>query len=221
MFNFDATEIAANPVHLMYVLEKQSREQFPKTPEDTSVIKEPLVPRYVEFIGKEIQTAYLESYSEYGQNLFDRYVLYSDFWMQDQEYRDPETGENFDRKALNDELEKIEKPAGISKPQGFPQRDRQFRAARARRNNQGRNPAWNELREAPHGHRAQDVLHDRRSSARDLVQCQGVEGRPAEAPRFRGPDGGQGLHGEADPPALGVVPAGTQGERGAPRVLHH
>ena len=30
VFNFDQTEIAANPVHLMYVLEQQiEREQFP------------------------------------------------------------------------------------------------------------------------------------------------------------------------------------------------
>ncbi|NMV22957.1 PrkA family serine protein kinase, partial [Vibrio parahaemolyticus] len=71
-----------------------------------------LVPRYVEFIGKEIQTAYLESYSEYGQNIFDRYVTYADFWIQDQEYRDPETGQLFDRSSLNAELEKIEKTAG-------------------------------------------------------------------------------------------------------------
>ncbi|MFP1454405.1 hypothetical protein ACLB1O_07810 [Escherichia coli] len=37
--------------------------------------------KYAEFIGKEIQTAYLESYSEYGQNIFDRYVTYADFWI--------------------------------------------------------------------------------------------------------------------------------------------
>ncbi len=50
-----------------------------------------LVPRYVESIGKEIQTAYLEFISEYGQNIFDRYVTYADFWIQrPQAYRDPE-----------------------------------------------------------------------------------------------------------------------------------
>ncbi|MDN3684496.1 hypothetical protein QW180_16535 [Vibrio sinaloensis] len=32
--------------------------------------------------------------------------------MQDQEYRDPETGQLFDRAALNNELEKIEKNGG-------------------------------------------------------------------------------------------------------------
>ena len=86
VFNFDSTEVAANPVHLMYVLEQQiEREQFPQEAEQKFVgfIKEVLAPRYAEFIGKEIQTAYLESYSEYGQNIFDRYVTYADFWIQD------------------------------------------------------------------------------------------------------------------------------------------
>ncbi|MGC9493594.1 PrkA family serine protein kinase, partial [Vibrio genomosp. F10] len=104
VFNFDQTEVAANPVHLFYVIEQQvEREQFPQEQAEKYLefLKGYLVPKYVEFIGKEIQTAYLESYSEYGQNIFDRYVTYADFWIQDQEYRDPETGQLFDRGALN------------------------------------------------------------------------------------------------------------------------
>jgi serine protein kinase len=100
-----------------------------------------LAPRYAEFIGKELQQAYLESYSEYGQNIFDRYVIYADFWIQDQEYRDPDTGEFFDRAALNAELEKIEKPAGISNPKDFRNEIVNF-VLRARANNGGKNPAW-------------------------------------------------------------------------------
>lgn len=144
VFNFDHSEIAANPVHLLYILEQQiEREQFPPETHDRYLehIKGYLVPRYVEFIGKEIQTAYLESYSEYGQNLFDRYVLYADFWIQDQEFRDPETGEIFSRQALNDELEKIEKPAGISNPKDFRNEVVNF-VLRARANNGGKNPPW-------------------------------------------------------------------------------
>ena len=144
VFNFDATEIAANPVHLLYVLEEQiEQQQFPQELHDRylSHLKEFLAPRYVEFIGKEIQTAYLESYSEYGQNIFDRYVTYADFWIQDQEYRDPETGEILNRSALNDELEKIEKPAGISNPKDFRNEIVNF-VLRARANNEGRNPNW-------------------------------------------------------------------------------
>ena len=144
VFNFDQSEVAANPVHLLYVLEQQiGREQFPQDIHDLYLehIKAFLVPNYVEFIGKEIQTSYLESYSEYGQNIFDRYVTYADFWIQDQEYRDPETGENFGRAVLNEELEKIEKPAGISNPKDFRNEVVNF-VLRARANNEGNNPNW-------------------------------------------------------------------------------
>ncbi len=75
--------------------ESNYRQECVRTIPD--IYKEYLSPKYIEFIGKEIQTAYLESYSEYGQNIFDRYIIYADFWIQDQEYRDPETGELFDR----------------------------------------------------------------------------------------------------------------------------
>lgn len=144
VFNFDNTEVAANPVHLLYVLEQQiEREQFNAETEQKylSYIKEYLAGRYVDFIGKEIQTAYLESYSEYGQNIFDRYVTFADFWIQDQEYRDPDTGESFDRAALNHDLEKIEKPAGISNPKDFRNEIVNF-VLRARANHGGKNPAW-------------------------------------------------------------------------------
>lgn len=145
VFNFDPTEVAANPVHLLYVLEQQiEQEQFPPEVRERYLgfIKQYLAPRYVDFIGKEIQTAYLESYTEYGQNIFDRYVTFADFWIQDQEYRDPDTGEILDRASLNQELEKIEKPAGISNPKDFRNEIVNF-VLRARANNEGRNPAWN------------------------------------------------------------------------------
>jgi serine protein kinase len=144
VFNFDHSEIAANPVHLLYVLEQQiEREQFPTETEKRyrAFVKEHLAAPYVEFIGKEIQTAYLESYSEYGQNIFDRYVTYADLWIQDQEYRDPNTGEILDRGALNDELEKIEKPAGIGNPKDFRHEIVNF-VLRARAANAGKNPSW-------------------------------------------------------------------------------
>jgi serine protein kinase len=144
VFNFDHREVAANPVHLMYVVEQQiEQEQYAPEVEQRYMgfIKEYLAPRYAEFIGKEIQTAYLESYSEYGQNIFDRYVTYADFWIQDQEFRDPNTGEILDRSALNDELEKIEKPAGISNPKDFRNEVVNF-VLRARAKHDGHNPAW-------------------------------------------------------------------------------
>ncbi len=144
VFNYDHTEVAANPVHLLYILEQQiEQEDFPPEVKERylSYIKGYLAPRYAEFIAKEIQTAYLESYSEFGQNIFDRYVTYADYWIQDQEYRDPDTGEILDRAALNEELEKIEKPAGIGNPKDFRNEIVNF-VLRARANNAGKNPSW-------------------------------------------------------------------------------
>jgi serine protein kinase len=57
-FNFDHSEITADPVHLMYVMEQSiKREQFPDDVEKKYLefIKADLSPRYAEFIGKEIQ----------------------------------------------------------------------------------------------------------------------------------------------------------------------
>lgn len=144
VFNYDQTEVAANPVHLMYVLEQRiGREDYPEETRRKYLefIKGYLAPRYAEFIGKEIQTSYLESYSEYGQNIFDRYVTFADCWIQDEEFRDPETGESFDRASLNAELEKIEKPAGIANPKDFRNEIVNF-VLRARANNGGTNPTW-------------------------------------------------------------------------------
>jgi serine protein kinase len=144
VFNYDHGEVAANPVHLLYVLDRQvTQEQFPTEVEEKylAFLKGTLGKRYADYIGTEIQTAYLESYSEYGQNIFDRYVTYADFWIQNDEYRDPDTGEILDRGALNEELEKIEKPAGISNPKDFRNEIVNF-VLRARANNGGDNPKW-------------------------------------------------------------------------------
>src|SRR5262245_11915847 len=143
-FNYASIEVAADPVHLMYILEQAiRREQFPEAQENQYVelIKAELAPRYAEFIGKEIQKAYLESYSEYGQNLFDRYVAYADAWVEDQDFKDPDTGQILDRKLLDQELSKIEKPAGIANPKDFRNEVVKF-SLRTRATNNGKNPSW-------------------------------------------------------------------------------
>lgn len=143
-FNFDTREIAADPVHLMYVLEQAiRREQFPEDTEQRYLgfIKEDLMPRYAEYVGKEIQKAYLESYDDYGQNLFDRYIAYADAWVENQDFRDPDTGQMMDRRALDRELSLTEKPAGIGNPKDFRNEVVKF-ALRERARNEGRNPRW-------------------------------------------------------------------------------
>ena len=143
-FNYDTNEVAADAVHLMYVLEQAiKREQFAEEVEKRYIefIKSELGPRYAESIGNEIQKAYLESYGEYGQNLFDRYISYADAWIEEQDFKDPDTGQMLNREVLDAELSKIEKPAGIANPKDFRNEVVKF-ALRARANNNGKNPDW-------------------------------------------------------------------------------
>lgn len=143
-FNHDTTEVSADPVHLMYTLEQSlRREQLPPETEKRYIefIKTELAPRYAEFIGHEIQKAYLESYHDYGQNLFDRYIDYADAWIEDQDFKDSETGQLLNRELLNQELTKIEKPAGIANPKDFRNEVVKF-ALRSRAQHGGRNPSW-------------------------------------------------------------------------------
>ena len=143
-FNFDTHEVAADPVHLLYVIEQAiRREQMPEDTESRWIefLKEELSPRYAEFIGNEIQKAYLESYHDFGQNLFDRYVAYADAWIEDHDFKDPDTGQLMSRQVLEQELSKIEKPAGIANPKDFRFEVVKF-SLRARSKNGGKNPNW-------------------------------------------------------------------------------
>jgi serine protein kinase len=144
VFNHDSEEVAANPVHLFYVLEQEIvNMQLPKETEEyyLNILKSTLTSKYAEFIGDEIQKAYVDSYHEYGQNLFERYITYADHWCQDNDYRDPETGQQFDRSSLNEELEKIEKLAGIANPKDFRNDVVQFYLRHKAKNN-GKSPSW-------------------------------------------------------------------------------
>jgi serine protein kinase len=128
----------------MYVLEQNvRREQYPQETENKLLefVKAELAPRYAEFIGNEIQKAYLESYHDFGQNLFDRYVDFADAWIEDIDYKDPDTGQLLNRELLNQELSKIEKPAGIANPKDFRNEVVKF-TLRARAGHGGKNPSW-------------------------------------------------------------------------------
>ena len=144
VFNFDVEEIAANPVHLLYVLEDEiMKQQFEKDDEQTYItyIKNILATNYLEFLENELQKSYIDSYQEYGQNLFEKYLTYADYWIQDNDYRDADTGQIFDRKMLNEFLEKIEKSADIANPKDFRNEIVGY-VLRAKAKNKGETPRW-------------------------------------------------------------------------------
>lgn len=120
-FNYDPEEEAADPVHLMLVLQENiKQEQYDKDREERYIsFVKTLALKYIEFIGNEIRKNYIESYSEFGQSLFDNYIAYADAWIQNIDYKDQDTGQLWDRSLLNNELEKMEKAAGIANPKDF------------------------------------------------------------------------------------------------------
>ena len=144
-FNHDPDEIAANPIYLMHILHDAIiRENLNEEKQEKylNFIEEHLRKNYIDTLEKQLQTAYLESYSEYGQNLFDRYFVYADAWIQDHDYRDPDTGEMYNREHLNSELEKLENPAGIANPKDFRNEIVNY-VLRYKGNNDGNVPQWN------------------------------------------------------------------------------
>ena len=68
-------------------------------------------------------------------------MQYADFWLRDDDYRDPDTGEMFNRPQLNMELEKIEKPAGIVNAKDFRNEIVNF-VLRWRAEHRGESPDW-------------------------------------------------------------------------------
>jgi serine protein kinase len=142
-FNKDPEEISADPIRLIMVLEESiKKEQFPKEKEaEVLSYIEAQKGRYADYLGKVIQTAYIESYSEYGQNVFDRYLEKADHWIQNKDYKDPDTGILMNRDSINAELERLEKPAGISNPKDFRHEVVNF-CLRFKASNGGKNPVW-------------------------------------------------------------------------------
>lgn len=144
VYNYDSQEVAADPVHLFTVLKNTIyKERFSKEKAElyNAVIKKYLESEYLKVVSKDIQTAYMDSYDEYGQSTFDRYIVFADHWVQDNDYRDPDTGQMFDREILNEELEKLEKPAGIANPKDFRHEVVNF-SLRYQAKHDGKNISW-------------------------------------------------------------------------------
>ena len=144
-FNLRPEEVQANPIDLMYVLEQAlKREHLPAEAYEQYMdyIKSWMQPRYFEFIDKELRIAYLESYSDFGQTMFERYFLFAEAWIDETNVRDPETHTLLNRDNLNSKLEEIEKAASVVNAKDF-RNDIVHYVLRYRSRNEGKMPAWN------------------------------------------------------------------------------
>ena len=124
------------PVHLMYVLEQAiKREQFPDDTEKRlpASSSRPISPRAMRSSSvTRSRKPYLESYHDYGQNLFDRYVDYADAWIEDQDFKDPDTGQIAGSRPAQPGTVEDRKAGWHRQPEGLPQRSGQVHASRPR-----------------------------------------------------------------------------------------
>jgi serine protein kinase len=122
-FNHDI-EVSAHPIHLLYLLEEELKHHLEGKPEVLKLytegfIKDIILNDYKKFVDETIKQSFFEGYREAGQNIFDRYIMYARSWIDDESYRDPDTGQLLNRESVNKELASIEKPAGIANPKDF------------------------------------------------------------------------------------------------------
>lgn len=142
-FNYDREEVAANPLHLLFILTDRVKQEHLGSDEEKNllVIINGLSKEFLKFLDGEIKKAYIESYDDYGQNIFDRYVTYADNWLSEEDYRDPLSNMLMTAKDLEEFLAEVETPAGISNPKDFRNEIVKF-CLRHKAKNDGKNPRW-------------------------------------------------------------------------------
>lgn len=142
-FNSDNTEISADPVLLMNVIESTIiNEQFndEKQAKLMDFLKD-IQRDYVDTLGNEIHRAYVKAYDQVGQNQFNRYIAMADAWLEASDYKDPQTGNMYNLDNLDDELRKLERAAEVVNERDFRQEIVTF-CLRHRAENGGQNPNW-------------------------------------------------------------------------------
>jgi hypothetical protein len=172
-FNYDHSEITADPVHLMFVVEQAiKREQFPDDTEKKYLefIKAELAPRYAEFIGKEIQKAYLESYGEYGRTCS---TVTSPMPMPGSKTRTTRTPIPASCSTATRSMPSCRRSRSLpaSPIRRLPQRGREVCASLPRAARQQK-PRLDRLREDQERDRKADVHPGRGSASRDLVRVE-------------------------------------------------
>ncbi len=147
VYNFDVDEVGANPVHLFTTLNEyivQERVDETNALTYKNIIRDTLEPEYFKVAQKDIQRAFVGQYDEWGQATFDHYLIWADHWIDDNDYRDPDTGQLFNRQVLDDKLSAIEKPLGIGNPKDFRNEVRTF-ALKYQAFNKGKKLNWKEF----------------------------------------------------------------------------
>ncbi len=142
VFNQDPEEVAADPLHLILILEERiKQEHLSKEEEETLLsIIEKLYSEFHKAFDKDVKKAYIEN-KAVGQNVFDRYIIYADHWLQEEDYKDPISALSMQPEELDRYLEGIEAPSNISNKKDFRNEVVKF-CLRYRAEHNNKNPDW-------------------------------------------------------------------------------
>jgi spore cortex formation protein SpoVR/YcgB (stage V sporulation) len=116
VYNANPEDISANPIDLMNILVteiEKEKERYLKEKEDKDFVTGTLRQKYFEFLEKQLRTAILSSSDDYCQNLYERYILMANDWIEDQDFREPQAGLQLNVDELNQALTAIAQ-SGIS-----------------------------------------------------------------------------------------------------------
>jgi serine protein kinase len=141
-FNSDPEEVAADPLQLLLILtERVRQEHLNKEEEDRRLaIVSHLIQEFTKSFDKDVKKAYIEN-KTLGQNVFDRYILFADHWLSDEDYRDPISALSMTSEELEQFLEEVEAPAGVSNKKDFRNEVVKY-CLRYRSQHNGANPDW-------------------------------------------------------------------------------
>jgi serine protein kinase len=150
-FNLNAeTDLSpsALPIDLMFLLEKQIKGSDLPVEERNkrlTILKTIVAPEYAKALDKEIKEASLESAQDYAQNIFENYIKYAEWSLEDEDgFIDPDTKNTIDREAVEKHLQAIEKPAAIVNAKDFRGELIRF-VQKSKLNNSGKMPDWKDF----------------------------------------------------------------------------
>ena len=137
-----ADEYSANPIHMIkIVMDRLQQENISLYNVLHKLIEEYIIPEYIDQLGNDIFDSFLGFYDKIAQSKFNKYITYCDFWLREENFRDSETQEVYNREYLDNKLSELEKVGEIENPKDFRQEVFNF-TLRHRAENKGANPRW-------------------------------------------------------------------------------
>lgn len=141
---FNSTEeISADPVLLLNTLhDSVIKEGYSKEDESLKLaVLLDLEKEYRRKLDETIKSSYVSSFSDYGQNLFERYLSFIESIHNDSNFRDTDTGAILDRDYIEKFLVDIEDAVGVSNRKDF-RSEVLVHSLQHRAEHKGKYPAW-------------------------------------------------------------------------------